>query len=123
MDELTFEERLQAARHNKQTTLAQVAEATGIEERRLLALEHGDAAALPDDVYLKGAIRNYALFLDLDPNEMMTLYRTARPAAVKVRPLQTVGVHRRLTPLAVSTILAVVLLLVLVLALFATHII
>ena len=54
----------------------------------------------PDDVYMKGNIRNYALYLGLDPDRAMTLYRQLRPEMEKVRPLQTVTTHRRIAPAA-----------------------
>lgn len=113
---------LREARTRKKASLAQVEAATRITRARLEALEADKLDALPDDVYTKGAIRNYALYLDLDPDQMLTLYREARPAAVAVRPLSQVTTSTRLTPLTYATISLLVVILI-VAALFVTHVI
>src|SRR5207248_11009637 len=41
---------------------------------RLQALESGDYQSLPGTVYTKGFLRNYAEYLNLDPEEMVALY-------------------------------------------------
>jgi len=56
----TLGETLRQARVAKKAKLGQVEAETRIERARLEALESDDLASLPDDVYTKGAIRNYA---------------------------------------------------------------
>jgi cytoskeleton protein RodZ len=118
----TLGQTLREARTAKKAKLSQVVIETRIDRVRLEALESDDFDALPDDVYTKGAIRNYALWLELDPDQTLTLYREARPAAVATRPLSQVSTTTRLTPL---TYVAVTLLLIIILtiALFALHVI
>ena len=118
----TLGQTLREARARKKAKLGQVATETRIPLDRLEALEQDALDTLPDDVYTKGAIRNYALWLDLNPDELYTLYRSARPAAVATRPLSQVTTTTRLTPLTYATISLIVVVLV-TLALFATHII
>lgn len=118
----TLGETLRDARTRKKARIAQVETETRIPRDRLEALESDKLDVLADDVYTKGAIRNYALWLGLDPDEMMSLYRDARPAAVATRPLSQVTTTTRLTPLTYATVSLVVVVLV-VLVLFATHVI
>lgn len=120
----TLGETLREARTQKKARLAQVEAETRIPKDKLEALEGDNLVALPDDVYTKGAIRNYALYLDLNPDEMWTLYRTARPAAV-TKGIFERGVpatRQRLTPVAYATIAAIIVILI-ILALFVTHVI
>ena len=120
----TLGETLREARTQKKARLAQVEAETRIPKDKLEALEGDDLAALPDDVYTKGAIRNYALYLDLNPDELWTLYRTARPAAVTkgIFERDLPATRQRLTPVAYATIAAIIVILIIV-ALFATHVI
>jgi cytoskeletal protein RodZ len=118
----TLGETLREARTRKKARLSQVEAETRIPRARLEALEADNLEALPDDVYTKGAIRNYALWLDLNPDDVYSLYRNARPAAVATRPLSQVTTTTRLTPLTYATISLVVVILVVVM-LLVTHVI
>jgi cytoskeletal protein RodZ len=118
----TLGETFREARTRKKARLNQAAAETRIDVARLEALESDNLDALPDDVYTKGAIRNYALWLGLSPDDMYALYRNERPAAVATRPLSQVTTTTRLTPLTYATISLVVAVLVVV-VLFATHVI
>ncbi|HEY8284137.1 MAG TPA: helix-turn-helix domain-containing protein [Chloroflexota bacterium] len=118
----TLGETLRDARGKKKAKLSQVEADTRIARDKLEALESDRLDALPDDVYTRGAIRNYALYLGLDADQTLALYRDARPAQVVARPLSQVGTVTRLTPLTYAMISALTVILVVV-ALFVTHII
>jgi cytoskeleton protein RodZ len=118
----TLGETLREARTKKKAKLSQVEAETRIERAKLDALESDNLAALPDDVYTRGAIRNYALYLGLDADRTEALYRAARPAAVVPRPLSHVTTVTHITPLAYAIMAALVSLMV-VGVLFATHVI
>jgi cytoskeleton protein RodZ len=118
----TLGETLREARQQKKAKLAQVETETRIARDKLEALESDNLEALPDDVYTRGAIRNYALYLGLDANETLALYRAARPAGVAVRPLSRVTTVTRVTAFTYAMVSALVAVLVVV-ALFVTHII
>jgi len=117
----TLGETLREARAAKKAKLAQVEAETRIERARLEALESDKLEALPDDVYTKGAIRNYALYLGLDPDRVLALYREARPAAVATRPLSQVATTTRLAPLTYVLVTSVLVVIMLV-ALLALHV-
>jgi flagellar hook assembly protein FlgD/transcriptional regulator with XRE-family HTH domain len=80
-------EQLRAQRERKNITLEQAAGDTRIREKFLKALEDGDYRTLPGPVYTRGFLRNYAEYLDLETDELLTLYHheSGRP----VEPVQT----------------------------------
>jgi cytoskeletal protein RodZ len=87
-------ERLYAARERKGVDLYRAERDTKIRARYLGALERGDYKELPGAVYTKGFLRNYALYLGLDPDEVLLQWRRERgdgkeqpPAIVVPRPI------------------------------------
>jgi cytoskeletal protein RodZ len=66
---------LQAAREAKRWDIARAERETRIRARYLAALEAGDYHDLPDPVYTRGFVRNYARYLGLDPDWCVDLYR------------------------------------------------
>jgi cytoskeleton protein RodZ len=79
---------LQEARQQKGVSLEQVEEATRIRQKFLKALEEENYTALPAEAYVKGFLRNYALYLGLDPEEVLALYegRDVKGKAAPARP-------------------------------------
>jgi cytoskeletal protein RodZ len=87
-------ERLYAARERKGVDLYRAERDTKIRARYLGALERGDYRELPGAVYTKGFLRNYALYLGLDPEDVLVQWRRERgdgkeqpPAIVVPRPI------------------------------------
>jgi len=87
-------ERLYAARERKGVDLYRAERDTKIRARYLGALERGDYKELPGAVYTKGFLRNYAMYLGLDPDEVLLQWRKERgevrdptPAIVERRPI------------------------------------
>jgi cytoskeletal protein RodZ len=66
---------LRTAREAKGVDLARVERDTKIRSRYLTALETGDYAELPGAVYTKGFLRNYGVYLGLDTEYLVDLYR------------------------------------------------
>ncbi len=90
-------ETLQAARERKGVDLYRAERDTKIRLRYLSALEDGDYDELPAPVYVKGFLRNYAIYLGLDPEELldrwhdeMEALRTATRVAVAPPPMPLV---------------------------------
>jgi len=71
-------ERLLTARERKGVDLFRAERDTKIRARYLGALERGDYRELPGAVYTKGFLRNYALYLGLDPDEILLQWRRER---------------------------------------------
>ncbi len=84
-------DRLATARERKGVDLVRAERETKIRVRYLSALERGDYRDLPGAVYTKGFLRNYAIYLGLDPEDVLRQWRRERgeqtaPEAVIVPP-------------------------------------
>ena len=110
-------ERLYAARERTGVDLSRAERDTKIRARYLGALERGDYKELPGAVYTKGFLRNYALYLGLDPDEVLLQWRRERgdpkeapPAIVVPRPITTPRKGLSFSPgLVVAALLTVVI--------------
>src|SRR3989304_3478187 len=74
-------ETLKESRQRHRLSLEEAAAATKISLKYLKAIEAEDYATLPASVYVKGFLRRYALFLDLDPEKILGLYPQAHRGA------------------------------------------
>ena len=120
----TLPERLLAARERKGVDLYRAERDTKIRARYLAALEHGEYGELPGAVYTKGFLRNYALYLGLDPEDVIRQWKRERgDAQVSAEPVLSVP-----KPLAAprqgltfSPVIVVAALLTVVIAAFAVY--
>ena len=87
-------ELLTTARERKGVDLYRAERDTKIRAKFLAALEHGDFHDLPGAVYTKGFLRNYALYLGLDPEAVLARWksevgetRRQEPTIIVPRPL------------------------------------
>ncbi|HKG58123.1 MAG TPA: helix-turn-helix domain-containing protein [Candidatus Limnocylindrales bacterium] len=80
-------ERLYAARERKGVDLYRAERDTKIRARYLGALERGDYRELPGAVYTKGFLRNYALYLGLDPEDVLRQWRRERGDVREAEPI------------------------------------
>ncbi len=67
-------ERLEEARKRKGVSIREVAEATKIRGDYLLAMEDNSFEIPLPDIYIRGFLKNYARFLQLDTSKVMTDY-------------------------------------------------
>ena len=74
-------DRLAGARERKGVDLVRAERDTKIRVRYLSALETGDYRDLPGAVYTKGFLRNYAIYLGLDPEDVLRQWRRERGEA------------------------------------------
>lgn len=74
----TVGEILRTEREHKGLTIKDIEKTTSIRALYLNAIEEGNYSILPGEVYLKGFIRNYAIALGLDGQEMVKLYRESK---------------------------------------------
>lgn len=70
----SFGEELRKEREIRGITLREIAEATKVSQRLLDALERNDHRNLPAPVFTRGFVREYARYLGLDGDEMVTRY-------------------------------------------------
>lgn len=82
---------LREAREMKGLTLADAQEETRINARFLEALENGNFEELPTPVHTRGFLRNYARFLELEPEPLLERYEAyhgRRPLPANPSPAQ-----------------------------------
>ena len=72
-----FGETLRQARALKSVTLKEAEQSTRINRHHLAALEDENFEALPPLIYQRGIVRNYSVYLDLDPGKMLSLFEEA----------------------------------------------
>ncbi len=72
-----FGETLRQARAHKSVTLKEAEQSTRINRHHLAALEDENFEALPPLIYQRGIVRNYSVYLDLDPAKMLSLFEEA----------------------------------------------
>ena len=118
-------ERLTAARERKGVDLYRAERDTKIRARYLAALETGDYAELPGAVYTKGFLRNYALYLGLDPEDVIRQWRRERgdtsvPAEPALSVPKPLAAPRQ--GLTFSPVVIVAALLTVLIAVFAVYI-
>ena len=87
-------DRLVAAREAKGVDLLRAERETKIRRQYLAALERSAWDELPAEVYARGFLRNYSIYLGLDPDEILGTWSRERgevplePAIVVPRPIQ-----------------------------------
>lgn len=72
-----FGETLHQARAQLGVTLKEAEQSTRINRHHLAALEEENFGALPPLIYQRGIIRNYAVFLQLDPSKLLAMFEEA----------------------------------------------
>ena len=77
---------LRTAREARFIDLGRVERDTKIRARYLTALEEGNYRDLPGPVYTRGFLRNYGLYLGLDPEYLVDLYRLELGSAAERQP-------------------------------------
>ncbi len=103
-------DRLASARERKGVDLMRAERETKIRVRYLAALERGDYRELPGAVYTKGFLRNYAVYLGLDPEDVLRQWRRERgdqtPTEAVVIPPRTIVDAPRVLTFSPSVIVA-----------------
>lgn len=74
-------ERLKEARESIDMSLETLQERTKIQKRYLLAIENGDFHVLPGTFYSRAFIKEYAIAVGLDPNELLDEYEGQLPSS------------------------------------------
>ncbi len=77
---------LRDAREAKGASLVEAERATKIRQKYLAALEEDNISALPSPVYARGFLRNYAVYLGLNADEVLELFEESRqPTRERIR--------------------------------------
>jgi len=103
---------LRSAREEKGVSLAQAEAATMIRRAYLQALEDDDHTVLPGAVYVKGFVRNYAIYLGLDPSHALSLYHREHAdgsqQVIAPAPIKPRGTSQLITGGTIASLLLVV---------------
>jgi cytoskeletal protein RodZ len=75
---ISLGEKLKNARESKYIDFDQASKDTKIAIRYLEALENEDFSGFPGEAYITGFLRNYGAYLDLDVQELLSIYRTLK---------------------------------------------
>jgi len=67
-------EQLRIARENQKIKLGEASQKLNIDQKYLEALENGQLSRLPQGIYGKSFLREYALFLKINPDELLASY-------------------------------------------------
>lgn len=78
VESLTLGEKLFKLRNDFRMSLAEVSKATRIQVKYLESLENGAYEKLPADVYVRGFLRSYARYLNVDEQALVRLYERER---------------------------------------------
>lgn len=97
-----FGDTLRQARSYKGVTIREAEVATRINRHHLAALEEEEFDGLPPLIYQRGIVKNYATYLDLDPNKLLQLFEEARGVQPddppRVSPLQPLEMPNHFAP-------------------------
>jgi hypothetical protein len=90
---------LREARERKGVSLAEAEKETRIRQGLIKALEEEDYTILPDRIYTKGLLKNYAHYLGLDTSEVMRLFGEEEVTPTPIPPAsQALGSPPFLSP-------------------------
>jgi cytoskeletal protein RodZ len=87
-----FGETLRQARAHKNVSLKEAEQATRITRHYLAALEEEDFSSLPPIIYQRGFVRNYSIYLDLDPAQTLALFEEAHGTTGTEKPQGVIAV-------------------------------
>ncbi|MDR1858544.1 MAG: helix-turn-helix domain-containing protein [Treponema sp.] len=103
-------EKLRTAREAKGVSYDQAGKDTKISIRYLQALEREDFSGFPGETYITGFLRNYGSYLDLDVQEILSLYHALK---IQEQPIPVEQLLKKPSPLpkiAIGVALAVLVL-------------
>lgn len=71
IDSLTLGERMKKLRNERRLTLQDISKSTKIQMKYLESIEDGVYSSLPADVYVRGFLRSYAIFMGLNEQNLI----------------------------------------------------
>jgi len=104
--------RLRESREQNNYSIEQVARDTHISKQYLLALEEENFSIIPGETYITGFLRNYSEYLSLNPDEMISLYKSLK---IQEQPLplnELLETKSRRLPVKLILLIVLILLLI-----------
>lgn len=120
--------RLKEAREEKNLTLQDIQDMTKIQRRYLEAIEKGNYRAIPGNFYVRAFVREYALAVGLNPDQLLEEYKSELPSTMEEEEqaqLSRVNKHRRTSqtsgrPTALLSFLPRLMVILLIIAIVVT---
>lgn len=84
VESLTLGEKLKKLRGDFRMSLSEISKSTRIQVKYLEYLESGEYNKLPADVYVRGFLRSYAHYLNIDEQALINLYERERHIQVNL---------------------------------------
>jgi cytoskeletal protein RodZ len=106
----SLSEKLRTAREGKGLDFDQASKDTKISMRYLQALENEDFSGFPGEAYITGFLRNYGAYLELDTQELLSLYRALK---IQEQPIPVEQLLRQPSAMPKILIIAVAIIFVL----------
>jgi cytoskeleton protein RodZ len=109
-------EKLKAARELKGLTHDQISRDIHISRQYLVALEEEDFGAFPGDTYLIGFLKNYADYLGIEPDELVSMYKHMRIQEQPIPVEQLLEKKKPSMSVVIGVVAGVVIVLVILIA-------
>ncbi|MEK7181640.1 MAG: RodZ domain-containing protein [Patescibacteria group bacterium] len=93
VESLTLGERLKKLRTDSRMSLPDIAKATKIQAKYIEYLENGEYEKLPADVYVRGFLRSYARYLNVEEQSFLRLYDGERNIQVNLGREKAPAIH------------------------------
>jgi cytoskeletal protein RodZ len=106
----SLSEKLKTAREGKGLDFDQASKDTKISMRYLKALENEDFSGFPGEAYITGFLKNYGAYLELDTQELLSLYRAIK---IQEQPIPVEQLLRQPSTVPKILIIAVIIIFVL----------
>ncbi len=102
IDSLTLGERMKKIRDERRLSLAEISKSTKIQAKYLEYIEKGEYMKLPADVYVRGFLRSYAVFMGL--NEKMLIKQYEREKGIQKNIKKIADDSKPRTPINFSSL-------------------
>ncbi|MDD5021309.1 MAG: DUF4115 domain-containing protein [Endomicrobiaceae bacterium] len=109
---------LKQTRESKKLSVAEIYKSTKIKQSYIIALENDDVGVFPAELYYKNFLKNYARFLNLKADELLTSYESEKKEQQKnelKEQMQNTAVNQKLQKkLVITLVIAAVMCAVLI---------
>ena len=100
-------EKFKKRREERGLFVEQIARDTNISKKYIDAIESEDFSEMPGEAYLIGFLRSYAEYLDIDPEEIIAIYKNTK---IQEQPVPEELIPQKKTPFSALVIITVAVL-------------
>jgi hypothetical protein len=117
IDSLTLGERMKKLRSERRLALIDVSRSTKIQSKYLEYLEEGEYMKLPADVYVKGFLRSYAIFMGMNEGSLIKQYEREKGIQKNIKKIVDVDENSKpikfsslvITPKMIAAVVVIIL--------------